>query len=233
MPFKAALFDAYGTVLDVTSATRRLVNENRFPELADKADSLTSLWRSRQLHYSWLRSLMGRPASFWQLTEDGLDFALASVGLAGDDDLRDALLALYRDISAYDDAGHILPALKEVGLLCGILSNGNHKMLNDALGSAGLLPQFDKIISAEDCAIFKPAPQIYQMGCEAFGISADEVLFFSSNGWDIAGAGSFGYRTIWVNRTNEVIEELPAKPDHIVSDLTEGLALALHLHQSA
>lgn len=224
MAIKVALFDAYGTLLDVHSATRQLVATARYPKLIDKEAQLSEIWRLRQLHYSWLRALMGAYVPFWQCTQDALDFALAQTELSGDDDLRADLLQLYRRIDAYDDGLAILEALPSVP--CAILSNGNHEMLQDAVSHAGLAPLLDKILSVEDVGIFKPAPAVYQMGCDAFDVRPEEVLFLSSNGWDIAGARHFGFHCIWVNRSNQPPEQLGDGPHHIVSNLHEALAIA-------
>ena len=221
---KAAIFDAYGTLLDVNSATRRLVQSDRYPQLTAHEAHLSAIWRTKQLHYSWLRALMGAYVPFWQCTSDALDYALAETGLDGDSALRDDLLALYRKIDAYDDAKRLLQDLKDVPTA--ILSNGNHDMLRDATQSAEIDSYLDKILSVEDVGIFKPSRDVYQMGCDAFGVKPDEVLFFSSNGWDIAGARHFGYRTIWVNRTRQTQEVLGDGPHHIVSDLDEAGQLA-------
>ena len=221
---KAAIFDAYGTLLDVNSATRRLVQSDRYPQLAAHEAHLSAIWRTKQLHYSWLRALMGAYVPFWQCTSDALDYALAETGLDGDSALRDDLLALYREIDAYDDAKRLLQDLTDVPTA--ILSNGNHDMLRDATQSAEIDSYLDRILSVEDVGIFKPSRDVYQMGCDAFGVKPDEVLFFSSNGWDIAGARHFGYRTIWVNRTGQTQEVLGDGPHHIVSDLDEAGQLA-------
>ena len=230
MAIKAALFDAYGTLLDVASATNQLVETNHYPELKDKADRLTEIWRSRQLHYSWLRSLMGSYESFWQLTQDGLDFALRATGLDGNDDLRADLLALYRHIQAYEDGQLILKMMTSHNIPCGILSNGNQDMLDEAVGHAGLSPLLTQVLSVESLQIFKPAPEVYQMGCDAFDAKPDEILFFSSNGWDIGGAAYFGYQTIWVNRTAQPQELLPKAPDHQVRNLSEAAEIARSIY---
>lgn len=231
MAIKIALFDAYGTLLDVGSATRALVARGRYPQLAPHAARLSDIWRLRQLHYSWLRGLMGAYVPFWQCTIDALDFALAETGLAGDEALRHDLLMLYRKIDAFEDARRLLGALKNGSgdmssnsavVPCAILSNGNHEMLAQAVDHAGLAPLLDKILSVEDVGIFKPSPAVYQMGCDAFDVTADEVLFFSSNGWDIAGARHFGYHTIWVNRTGQTVERLGEGPHYHVTNLDEA-----------
>ena len=226
MAIKACLFDAYGTLLDIASATNRLVETNRYPALSEKADQLTEIWRTRQLHYSWLRSLMGSYEHFWQLTQDGLDFALRATGLDGDAALRDDLLALYRQIEAYDDGRIVLDMMKRNDMACGILSNGNQSMLDEAVQNAGLTSYLDKVLSVEELKVFKPAPEVYQFGCDEFNAKPDEILFFSSNGWDIGGAASFGYQTIWVNRSGQPQEFLPKAPHHQVSDLAQAADIA-------
>ena len=226
MAIKACLFDAYGTLLDIASATNRLVETNKYPSLCEKAEQLTEIWRTRQLHYSWLRSLMGSYDHFWQLTQDGLDFALEATGLAGDEALRADLLALYRQIEAYEDGRHVLAMMSRQKMPCGILSNGNQSMLDEAVQNAGLASYLDKVLSVEKLQIFKPAPVIYQFGCDAFNAKPDEILFFSSNGWDIGGAAAFGYQTIWVNRSGQPQEYLPQAPQHQVTDLAQAAEIA-------
>ena len=226
MAIKACLFDAYGTLLDIASATNRLVETNKYPSLCVKAEQLTEIWRTRQLHYSWLRSLMGSYDHFWQLTQDGLDFALEATRLAGDEALRADLLALYRQIEAYEDGRHVLAMMSRQKMPCGILSNGNQSMLDEAVQNAGLASYLDKVLSVEKLQIFKPAPVIYQFGCDAFNAKPDEILFFSSNGWDIGGAAAFGYQTIWVNRFGQPQEYLPQAPQHQVTDLAQAAEIA-------
>ena len=230
MAIKATIFDAYGTLLDVGSATHQLVASNRYPALVDKAAQLSDIWRSRQLQYSWLRSLMGAYVPFWQCTCDALDFALDETGLSGDGALRDDLLSLYRVLSAYDDAVPFLETIAQTPKIGrAILSNGNHDMLQDAVNAAGLSPHLDVILSVEDVGVFKPDPAVYQMGCDQFHAAPDEILFFSSNGWDIAGASQFGYQTIWVNRTNQTAEQLGKGPDFMVSHLHDAWRIAAPL----
>lgn len=227
MAIKAAIFDAYGTLLDVASATNQLVKRNHYPGLAAKADTLTRIWRAKQLEYSWLRSLMGTYIPFWDCTRHALDYALAETGLADDPELRAELLSLYRVIDAYDDGKRLLAELAQIeGVGCAILSNGNQEMLDEAVGAAGLTSYLDHIISVEEVGIFKPAPEVYAYGCRLVDAAPEEVLFFSSNGWDIAGAGQFGYQTIWVNRAGQQIDQLDYQPRHIVSTLDEAWQIA-------
>lgn len=223
---KLALFDAYGTLLDVGSATARLVAEGRFPVLQDKGQLVSEIWRTKQLQYTWLRSLMGAYVPFWDCTCDALDYALEATGLAGDEDLKQALLSLYRVISAYEDGGRLLSALSDYQIPRAILSNGNQDMLDEAVNAAGLSTKLEAVLSVETIGIYKPSPLVYQLACDRFDVSPEEVLFFSSNGWDIAGAAHFGYQTIWVNRLNQTAERLEKGPDHIVRDLDSALDIA-------
>lgn len=226
MAIKATIFDAYGTLLDVGSASARLVASGRYPALADKGDTLSEIWRTRQLHYSWLRALMGAYVPFWQCTCDALDFALAQTGLAGDSALREDLLSLYRVIEAYDDGRDILEAIgNETTLSRAILSNGNQDMLTTATQAAGLTDHLEALLSVEEVGTFKPSPVVYQMACDHFDAAPEEILFFSSNGWDIAGARHFGYQTIWVNRAGQAPEQLGDGPHHIVSNLAEATVI--------
>ncbi len=217
--FKAVLFDAYGTVLDVDSAAYRLAQSNRFPELGDKWPELAALWRAKQLNYSWLRSLSQQIVPFWQITCDALDYAMEALGLQ-DEEMREALLDLYCNLDAYPEIQQVLDAISDAGLPAAILSNGNHKMLSDAFTNAGVIGRFDALLSVEDVGIFKPAPQVYQLGCDHYDAKAGEILFASSNGWDAAAASQFGYVTFWANRNQLPIEKLPDAPAHIGADLT-------------
>ena len=215
MAYKAVLFDAYGTLLDVDSAASQLATSGRFDSLASQWPELSSLWRNRQLSYSWLRSVSGHPVPFWQITCDALDYSLEVFGLDREPGLRDALLDLYRTLQAYPEAGSVLEMLKAAGVKTAVLSNGNHQMLEDAFSAAGLRQQIGALLSAEDADIFKPSPAVYQLGCDAFDASPDELLFVSANGWDIAGASQFGFATFWVNRAGLPTERLDGRPDRI------------------
>ena len=206
--YKAILFDAYGTLLDVDAAAANLAATGRFPPLAKCWPELAALWRARQLHYSWLRSLSGCYISFWQITCDSLDYALQALDL-NDRQLRQALLDLYRKLDAYADAAPALAAVRTAGLPGAVLSNGNQDMLDTAFAAAGLKHSLDSLLSVQDVGAFKPDPRVYQLGCERYGAKPEEILFVSSNGWDVAGAGLFGFRTIWVNRAAMPAERLP------------------------
>ena len=227
--YKVVLFDAYGTLLDIDSAAANLAGSATYPALSDVWPELSALWRSRQLNYSWLRSLSGSYKPFWEITEDALDFAMDSLGF-DNKDMRADLLSLYRKLDAYSEVPAMLDALDKVGLPAAVLSNGNHDMLADAFAAAGLSSRLAGLLSVEDVGIFKPAPQVYELGCKYFDAQPSEILFVSSNGWDAAAAGLFGFHTIWANRSGTPVERLPNAPDHIASDLSY---VATHLNNLA
>ena len=227
--YKVVLFDAYGTLLDVDSAAANLAGSGTYPALSDVWPELSALWRSRQLNYSWLLSLSGSYKPFWEITEDALDFAMDSLGF-DNKDMRADLLSLYRKLDAYSEVPAMLDDLDKAGLPAAVLSNGNHDMLADAFAAAGLSSRLAGLLSVADVGIFKPAPQVYELGCKYFDAQPSEILFVSSNGWDAAAAGLFGFHTIWANRSGTPVERLPNAPDHIASDLSY---VATHLNNLA
>lgn len=220
MPITTCVFDAYGTLFDVTAAARLAASEPGRTGFAAHWPGVASQWRLKQLHYSWLRAVMGTYADFWQLTQDALDWALEAEGLDGDADLRARLLALYRELPAFAEAPAMLSALRAQGLTTAILSNGSPGMLADAVRSAGIGGLLDDVLSVDAVRVFKPARAVYDMVGERFGCAPDDVLFVSSNGWDVAGAAGYGFRTIWINRAAEPVDRLPARPLHILPDLS-------------
>lgn len=212
--YKAILFDAYGTLLDVDAAAANLAATNQFSELAELWPKLSALWRSRQLNYTWLRSLSHSYVPFWQITCDALDYAMEACDLR-DQDMRAALLDLYRELDAYQDARPALDAVYKAGLPAAVLSNGNQQMLDHAFTAASLIGRLDSLLSVDDVGVFKPDPRVYQLGCDRYNARAEEILFVSSNGWDAAAAGLFGFKTIWANRARQPVERLPRHPDFI------------------
>ena len=211
----ACAFDAYGTLLDVHSA----VAHGGQP-LGDKANAVSALWRQKQLEYSWLRTLMGAHADFWQITSDALDYAL-EFHKVEDSALRDRLLGLYRTLDAYDDAVPCLQTLRGAGMTTAILSNAEPGMLNDAVGSAGLDAHLDAVLSAESIRIFKPDRRVYQIAVDELGVSADRICFVSNNAWDSAGAAHFGLKVARLNRLGMPAERLPGEPVAMMSGLSE------------
>lgn len=214
---KLVAFDAYGTLLDFTSATRRCAGD-----LGDKADAVSDLWRRKQLEYTWLRSLMGRHAGFREVTADALAFTLESVGLS-DPALADRLMALYDRLDPFPDAVAAIEAARGKGLSTAVLSNGDPDMLTTGLESAGLLNRLDAVLSVQQVARYKPHPDAYRIACDRFHVAPAEVAFVSANGWDAAGAAAYGFQVIWLNRAGVPQERLPAGPAKTLSGLG-GLA---------
>ena len=211
---EACVFDAYGTLLDVRSATARLAHE-----LDGKAEQVGTLWRQRQLEYTWLRSLMRRHGDFWAVTRDALDHAFGALGLRDDDDLKNRLMDAYLSLDAYPDVAPALAELRRAGMRTAILSNGTPAMLKAGVRSAGIGDSLDAVLSVEDVGIFKPDPSVYQLACDRLGLERDRICFVSSNGWDVAGAATFGFQTVWLNRFNQERDWLPGEPRLILRGL--------------
>ncbi|MEL6523640.1 MAG: haloacid dehalogenase type II [Pseudomonadota bacterium] len=222
------IFDAYGTLFDVAAAAREVAAEPGREEFAEIWPRLAEIWRLKQLQYTWLRAVTRDHTNFWQVTQDGLDFALEATE-QDDPELRERLLALYWELSAYPEVPTMLSDLKAAGLTTGILSNGSPDMLTGAVKSAFLEEVLDDVLSVETVGIFKPAPQVYDLVGQRFGCGKDQVLFVSSNGWDAAAAAGYGFTTAWVNRGGDPIDRLPAAPHHVLSDLSGIPALAASL----
>ena len=210
---KACVFDAYGTLFDVHSA----VGKHR-PRIGEKADALSMLWRTKQLEYTWLRSLMHAHVDFWQVTQDGLDYAMETCGI-DDPGLRTDLMNAYLALDAYPDVKDTLAALKQKGLRTAILSNGSPRMLQAAVKSAGIGDYLDGVFSVEEVGIYKPDPRVYQLACDHLGVRAGEISFQSSNAWDAAGAAHFGMRVVWINRFSQKRERLAKPADLKLTDL--------------
>ncbi|KNG92624.1 haloacid dehalogenase type II [Pseudaestuariivita atlantica] len=219
MPITTAVFDAYGTLFDVAAAAREAAAEPGREAFATHWPAVARDWRLKQLQYTWLRAIEGAHCDFWQVTQDGLDWALDASNLA-DPELRERLLALYWELSAYPEVPAMLATLKQRGLNTAILSNGSPDMLAGAVDSAGIGEMLDDVLSVESVGIFKPAPAVYDLVGKRFGCAKDEVLFVSSNGWDAAAASRYGFTTAWVNRAGEPVDRLPGQPHHVLTDLT-------------
>lgn len=220
MAITTCIFDAYGTLFDVSAAARNAAQEPGREKFARHWPAIATHWRLKQLQYSWLRAVMDQHADFWTLTQDALDWALEAEGLDGDAELRERLLQLYRELDAYPEVPGMLKILKEHGKATAILSNGSPEMLNSAVGSAGIGEYLDDLLSVESVGIFKPARVVYDMVGTRFGCDPSEALFVSSNGWDVAAAAGYGFNTAWVNRAGEPIDRLPARPDTVLNDLS-------------
>lgn len=219
MPINTCVFDAYGTLFDVAAAARTAAKEPGREAFAAKWPQIAQDWRMKQLQYTWLRAITDAHTDFWEVTQNGLDYALEAAGL-DDAELRERLLALYWELSAYPEVPQMLHTLKEAGMQTAILSNGSPDMLNGAVQSAGIGAILDDVLSVQDVGVFKPHRFVYDMVCDRFGCEKSEVLFVSSNGWDAAGAAGYGFYTAWVNRAGEPIDRLPWKPNEVMFDLT-------------
>jgi 2-haloacid dehalogenase len=212
---KAFVFDAYGTLFDVHS----VVEAGR--AVSGDPQALSTLWRQKQLEYTWLRALMGRYEDFWAVTEAALRWALARLGLrAGEADIA-TLMEAYLSLATFPEVPDALAAM--AGTPLGILSNGSPRMLAAAVRSSGLEGRFAHVLSVDAVRTYKPSPAVYELGTRAFGLPAADILFVSSNGWDVAGAKAFGYRTCWCNRLGAPTENLGVTPDLEVQRLDEIL----------
>jgi 2-haloacid dehalogenase len=203
----ACVFDAYGTLFDVHSAVGR-----HRPRLGRQADEVSALWRNRQLEYTWLRSLMGRHADFWQVTGEALDFALAAHNIQ-DAPLRADLMAAYLELDCYPEVPATLDQLKARDMRTAILSNGTPKMLAAAVANSDLEKRIDAVLSVEAVKVYKPDPRVYQLAVDSLQLPAEAIVFLSANAWDAAGAAAFGLRVAWVNRFAQQPEHLPGHPD--------------------
>ena len=208
-----AVFDAYGTLFDVHSAASRYQ-----VRLGPHAQAVSKMWRSKQLEYTWLRSLMNCYVDFWEVTQDSLDYALEYQGI-DDKSLRKDLLRAYYELSCYPEVPDSLSKLKQMGLGTAILSNGSRKMLEAGVRNSKLGKVLDSIISVDSIEIFKPSPKVYQLATDQLGCNTEEILFFSSNAWDVSGASTFGFKTIWVNRFAQATERLPGTPIQEINTL--------------
>lgn len=212
---RAAVFDAYGTLFDWSSAAARAKDL-----LGDRWQPFAELWRQKQLQYTWLRSLMGRHADFWQVTQDALDFAMQSFAVEGPG-ARERLMALYERVEAYPDARDALARLRAAGRKTAILSNGAPRMLAEAVSHGGLSPLLDQVLSVEEVRTYKPHHSVYQLAATRLGLWPAEILFVSANGWDAWGAKAFGFRVAWCNRTGQPAERMPEPPDAEIRSLAE------------
>ena len=228
MPITACVFDAYGTLFDVTAAAREAASEPGREDFAAVWTSLATDWRLKQLQYTWLRAIAGAHTDFWTVTQNGFYWALEANKLS-DPELRERLLALYWELSAYPEVPAMLRRLKDAGLSTAILSNGSPDMLAGAVQSAGIGDVLDDVLSVETVGVYKPNARVYDMVGARFGTSPEQVLFVSSNGWDAACAAGNGFRTVWVNRAGDPMDRLPWTPAQTLTDLTGIPELAARL----
>jgi len=212
---KACVFDAYGTLFDVHSAVGKY-----HERLGDVADQVSNIWRTKQLEYTWLRSLMKKHADFWQVTQDGLDYALDVFNIT-DNQLRNDLIDAYLHLKCYPEVPDTLAKLKDSGRQIAILSNGSPAMLEAVVKTSGLEDLVQTILSVEMVGVFKPDPAVYRLAVNRLGVEAAEIVFMSANAWDAVGATAFGLRVAWINRFAQRPERLPFKPDIEIKTLAE------------
>ena len=219
MTVSAVVFDAYGTLFDVTAAARAAAREPGCAAIAKTWPRIAATWRDKQLQYTWLRAVTGYYSDFWRVTQDALDWTLEAEG-HDDPALRDRLLALYRQLDTFPEVPDTLRALKDRGLTLAILSNGTEAMLHSAIASAGIGDTLDDVLSVDTIGVYKPDAAVYDLVEERLGILPGQTLFVSSNGWDVASAAAYGFRTLWVNRAGAPRDRLPVYPDRQAPDLT-------------
>ena len=215
---KAIIFDAYGTLFDVNSAAEKCKDK-----IGDKWESFANYWRTTQLEYTWLRSLMKRHKDFWQVTEDSLDKSMKAYEI--DSSMRNELLDLYKILSPFKEVPAVLRSLKEKDLKLAILSNGTPTLLNQLVKSNNLDNLFDDLFSIEEVGIYKPDSKVYDMPIKKYNIQKNEVAFLSANTWDVSGGGNYGFNSIWVNRNNNVFDNLDYKPSHKIKSLDQLLEI--------
>ena len=213
---KAIIFDAYGTLFDVNSAAEKCKNK-----IGDKWEPFANFWRTTQLEYTWLRSLMKRHKDFWQITEDSLDKSMMVFNI--DPKMKGELLNLYKVLSPFQEVPETLKTLKEKKFKLAILSNGTPSLLNELVKSNNLNNLFDDLFSIEQIGIYKPSSKVYDIPIKKYQIEKNEIAFLSANTWDVSGGGNYGYKSIWVNRSNNIFDNLDYKPIHEIKDLSELL----------
>ena len=215
---KAIIFDAYGTLFDVNSAAEKCKDK-----IGDKWEGFANFWRTTQLEYTWLRSLMDRHKDFWQITEDSLDKSIKVFNI--DPSMRNELLNLYKILSPYKEVPETLKTLKEKKFKLAILSNGTPSLLDELVKSNHLDNLFDDIFSIEQVGVYKPSSRVYDMPIKKYNINKSEVAFLSANTWDVSGGGNYGYQSIWVNRNNNIFDNLDFRPKYQITDLNKLIQL--------
>ena len=216
MNTKALVFDAYGTLFDVNSAANKCKEK-----IGEDWEKFANFWRTTQLEYTWLRSLMRRHRDFWKITEDSLEKSLQVFGV--DKNMKNELLNLYKVLSPYPEVKKVLETLKDQNFKLAILSNGTPALLNELVSSNDLNNLFDDLFSVEEVKVFKPASKVYEIPTKKYNIKASQITFLSANTWDVSGAGNFGYNSVWVNRNKSKFDLLDYQPKNEVSNLTQLL----------
>ena len=215
---KAIIFDAYGTLFDVNSAAEKCKNK-----IGEKWEDFANHWRTTQLEYTWLRSLMNRHKDFWKITEDSLDKSMKFFKI--DNSMRNDLLDLYKILSPFSEVKETLNKLKKKDFKLAILSNGTPSLLENLVKNNNLENIFDDIFSVEEVGIFKPDSKVYELPVNKYNIKKDEILFLSANTWDVSGGGNYGYNSVWVNRNKNIFDNLDYQPLDEIHDLSELLEI--------
>ena len=215
---KAIIFDAYGTLFDVNSAAEKCKGK-----IGDKWEDFANYWRTTQLEYTWLRSLMNRHKDFWKITEDSLDKSMKFFKI--DNSMRNDLLDLYKVLSPFSEVKETLNKLKKKDFKLAILSNGTPSLLGNLVKNNNLENIFDDIFSIEEVGIFKPDSKVYELPVNKYNIKKDEILFLSANTWDVSGGGNYGYNSVWVNRNKNIFDYLDYQPLDEIHDLSELLEI--------
>ncbi len=215
---KAIIFDAYGTLFDVNSAAEKCKNK-----IGDKWVDFANYWRTTQLEYTWLRSLMRRHKDFWEITEDSLDKSMKIFKI--DNSMRNELLNLYKVLSPFKEVPEVLKELKKKNYRLSILSNGTPSLLNELVKSNNLEFLFDDVFSVEEVGIYKPDPKVYDLPIKRYSIKKEEVLFLSSNTWDVSGGGNYGYNSIWINRNDNIFDILDFTPKFEINNLSKLISI--------
>jgi len=213
---KAIIFDAYGTLFDVNSAAEKCKSK-----IGDKWESFANYWRTTQLEYTWLRSLMNRHKDFWQITEDSLDKSMKAFKI--DPSMRNELLDLYKILSTFPEVTEVLKKLKEKNYKLAILSNGTPSLLNELVKSNNLDNIFNDIFSIEEVKVYKPNSKVYDIPIKKYQIQKNEVAYLSANTWDVSAGGNYGFNPVWINRSNNIFDNLDYKPQNEIGNLKELL----------
>jgi len=211
---KAIIFDAYGTLFDVNSAAEKCKGK-----IGDKWEGFANYWRTTQLEYTWLRSLMNRHKDFWQVTEDSLDKSMQVFKI--DSSMKNELLDLYKVLSTFTEVKEVLNKLKKKNYKLAILSNGTPSLLNELVKSNNLDNIFDDVFSIEEVKTYKPDPKVYNIPIKKYQIQKNEVAYLSANTWDVSAGGNYGFSPIWVNRNNSIIDNLDYVPKYQIENLSK------------
>ena len=215
---RACVFDAYGTLFDVNSAASKCKEK-----LGNRWESFSNSWRTTQLEYTWLRSLMKKHKNFWEITEDSLDHAMETYKIKKE--MKNELLNLYKKLSPYPEVKECLEELKSKKIKIAILSNGTPDLLRELVENNNIQKYFDDIMSIESVGIYKPDSKVYEMPIKKYNCKPENICFMSSNTWDVSGGGIFGYKAVWVNRFDKVFDKLSYEPKFVINNLKELLKI--------